>query len=299
MQVGNGPTEPCSDNAPAVLEGTLRASLYRITLESPDPEALAQYYTRALGFQFDMNKDLAVGSGRDRRLTLCRGTSGRLSEACYVVPDAGQIEKLVTRLRAVGIEVSRNAEESFADSVVFTDPDGNKMVFATGAIAEGTGASADSLRMRPARLQHLVLASANATRLVDFYCNAVGFKRSDTVLDDKGIMRTAFLNCGHEHHSLAVFATNENRLDHFCFEAGDWGLIRDWADHFASERIAVKWGPGRHGPGNNLFVFIHDLDGNWVEVSAELEHVAPDRPMGTWRHEQRTLNTWGVGLLRS
>jgi len=35
----------------------------------------------------------------------------------------------------------------------------------------------------------------------------------------------------------------------------------------------VKWGPGRHGPGNNLFVFIHDLDGNWVEVSAELEHV--------------------------
>jgi catechol-2,3-dioxygenase len=76
-------------------------------------------------------------------------------------------------------------------------------------------------------------------------------------------------------------------------------VIRDWADHFAQARIPIRWGPGRHGPGNNLFIFIHDPDGNWVELSAELEQVQPDRPVGEWPHEERTLNLWGQGLLRS
>ncbi|MBU6206740.1 MAG: hypothetical protein KGQ42_03550 [Alphaproteobacteria bacterium] len=50
---------------------------------------------------------------------------------------------------------------------------------------------------------------------------------------------------------------------------------------------------------NNLFVFIHDPDGNWVELSAELAQVAADKPAGEWPHEVRTLNFWGQGMLRS
>ena len=142
-------------------------------------------------------------------------------------------------------------------------------------------------------------ASTNPARLIDFYIDVVGFTLSDRVLDDEGGLRTAFVRCGHEHHNLAVFLAPENRIDHHCLEAGDWDLIRDWSDHFADERIPLRWGPGRHGPGNNLFVFVHDLDGNWVEISAELEQVTPDRPVGNWPHEERTLNSWGIGLLRS
>jgi hypothetical protein len=56
---------------------------------------------------------------------------------------------------------------------------------------------------------------------------------------------------------------------------------------------------GRHGPGNNLFLFFHDPDDNWIELSAEIEFCAIDRPIGTWPHEERTLNSWGSGLLRS
>jgi len=46
-------------------------------------------------------------------------------------------------------------------------------------------------------------------------------------------------------------------------------------------RLPLEWGPGRHGPGNNLFVFVHDPEGNWIEISAELEQVTPDRPVGS------------------
>jgi catechol 2,3-dioxygenase-like lactoylglutathione lyase family enzyme len=127
----------------------------------------------------------------------------------------------------------------------------------------------------------------------------LGFTLSDIVVDGGGGIRTVFLRSSQEHHSFAVFQASENRFDHHCYEVGDWNDIRDWADHMAAARIPLKWGPGRHGPGNNLFMFVHDIDGNWIELSAELEIVAHDRPAGTWPHEERTLNSWGQGMLRS
>jgi hypothetical protein len=57
------------------------------------------------------------------------------------------------------------------------------------------------------------------------------------------------------------------------------------------------WGPGRHGPGNNLFVFIEDPDGNWIEISAELE-VIYGRPAKEWPHAPYTLNQWGTAIMR-
>ena len=35
----------------------------------------------------------------------------------------------------------------------------------------------------------------------------------------------------------------------------------------------TAWGPGRHGPGNNLFVFYTYPDGDWIEISGELETI--------------------------
>jgi catechol 2,3-dioxygenase len=63
--------------------------------------------------------------------------------------------------------------------------------------------------------------------------------------------------------------------------------------------IALWWGPGRHGPGNNLFFMIEDPDGYKVEFSAELELIPKEVPYRTWPHEQRTLNLWGSAWMRS
>jgi hypothetical protein len=53
------------------------------------------------------------------------------------------------------------------------------------------------------------------------------------------------------------------------------------------------------GSANSGKIFFHDPDGNWVEVSAELQIVAPDHEVGVWAHEERTLNSWGQAFLRS
>jgi catechol 2,3-dioxygenase-like lactoylglutathione lyase family enzyme len=214
------------------------------------------------------------------------------------VADANALSALKRRLDRSGTNYSAVELAGFAPGALeFSDPDGNKLIFGVAQTSEQR--RTDATANRAARMQHIVFASTNVHRLLEFYTDVVGFVLSDRVVDDKGGLRTIFLRCSHDHHSVAVFAASENRIDHHCYEAGDWNLIRDWSDHFARLHVPLKWGPGRHGPGDNLFVFVHDPDGNWVEISAELEQVEPDRPVGDWPHEERTLNSWGIGLLRS
>lgn len=127
-----------------------------------------------------------------------------------------------------------------------------------------------------------------------------GLAISDTMLDGEALaacwMRA---DEDREHHSFAVFRAAKQGIDHHSYEAGDWMLIRDWADYLASKGIKLVWGPGRHGPGNNLFIFVLDPDGNRIEFSAELELVEPERPPGIWPKEPDTLNRWGEAFMRS
>lgn len=213
-----------------------------------------------------------------------------------MVDDEDELGRLRARLRAAGVAYDEGATPFFDTAVNVTDPDGARFSF---GLTSGEPAPAGPDAARVARLQHVVRASREPERVVRFFTEAVGFTLSDNVVDGEGGVRTSFLRCSHEHHSFAVFKAAEDRLDHHCYEAEDWNAIRDWCDHFAQAHVPLQWGPGRHGPGNNLFVFVHDPDGNWVELSAELETVTHDRPVGAWPHEERTLNSWGQGLLRS
>ena len=171
------------------------------------------------------------------------------------------------------------------------DPDGNSILF---GLAAEEDAPPPGIR---GPLQHLTLASRDIDALQAFYAGRLGFGVSDRVMSG-GKMMTCFMRGNHEHHNLACFHQDRTGIDHHSYEAGEWDTIRDWCDHLARHDVQLMWGPGRHGPGNNLFVFVVDPDGNWIEISAELE-VVHDRPVKDWPHEERTLNLWGRGILRA
>jgi catechol 2,3-dioxygenase-like lactoylglutathione lyase family enzyme len=274
----------------------LRAQLHHLAIESSNPERLAEFYARALRLEFTRDGDRFVGTGPERCVVICPGRDKALAYAAYAVDSVEQLPVLRERVVRHGGRELRSPTALFAEGAVcVADPDGNFLIFGVPRIP----ASDDCAVTLRARLQHVVVASRDCVAMAQFYERVLGFTLSDKVVDEEGAMRTAFLRSGVEHHTFAVFQASENRLDHHCYEAGDWGLIRDWADYMTGWGIPIQWGPGRHGPGNNLFIFVHDADGNWVELSAELERVSAGRPVGVWPHEQRTLNLWGQGLMRS
>lgn len=272
---------------------SLRARLHHLQLASPKPERLARFYGDALGMTVTRSGHAWICRGPSRYLIFVEGEAKSLGAAGYAVADCVILDGLCTRLSGRKVAFERLATAFFPEhAVTFRDPDGHRISY--GVAADGE-LGPDQPK---ARLQHLVVGSTNAARMVEFYTTVVGLRESDRV-DDGLDLRTSFMRTDDEHHSFAVFQTSENCLDHHCYEVPDWNAIRDWGDRFASKRIPIKWGPGRHGPGNNLFLFIHDPDGNWVEFSAELQIVSSDAPVGHWQHEERTLNSWGQAFLRS
>lgn len=274
----------------------LTATLHHLVLGTPDPQGMASFYNRALGYQARQVGGMLFARAPDRHLGFVEGPAKSLQSAGFALPDAEELDRLRARIAKGGWPSENGGTAFFSDAVSVRDPDGTALSFGLPMVE---GEAAGAAPNWPARLQHVVMASRNPETVVRFFVEVLGFTVSDNVLDTEKGLRTSFLRCSAEHHSFAVFKAPSEWFDHHCYEAADWNAIRDWSDHFSAEHMRLQWGPGRHGPGNNLFVFIHDPDGNWVEISAELEIVDHGRPLGEWPHEERTLNYWGQGILRS
>jgi catechol 2,3-dioxygenase-like lactoylglutathione lyase family enzyme len=275
----------------------LRGRLFYLQLGSPAPERLARFYGHVFGMTVQQSAGGWICRGPDRCLAFHQGQPGTLLSAGYAAADAQTLWSLAARAATSLVDTAAIDSELFEPgAVALRDPDGNRIVYGLPPVSSDSALGVDA---PPARLQHVVVGSVDVTRMAAFYTDVVGLRASDEVRDDDGDTRACFLRSDDEHHSFAVFRTPKNRLDHHCYELPDWNAIRDWGDRLAARQVAIKWGPGRHGPGNNLFIFFHDPDGNWVELSTELERVPAERLTGTWRHEERTLNSWGRAYLRS
>ena len=266
-------------------------------LTSPDPESLSQFYGRGLDMVVESRRGGYLAYGPDRKVFFAQGAKSQSPYAAYALPDLPTLAKYRATLAENQVPTSLSPSPLFGDEAFsVVDPDGFVTVF---GVAVTPFSFVGQPQRLPGRLQHFVTASSDIDPVLKFYRDALGFRSSDEVIDNQGALRAVFLRTDSEHHSRAIFFASEQRLDHHCYEAGDWSQILRWGDHMADQRIAIKWGPGRHGPGHNLFFMIHDPDGNWVEISAEIDHVPDSAPLGIWRHEGRTLNSWGQAFLRS
>jgi catechol 2,3-dioxygenase len=264
-------------------------------LHTPNPAELSAFYQKALGMNVTRHGEQYICATTERCIVLAEGKPKTLGFAAYACKNAGELEQLREKISASGGKLEQSPSPVFDESAFsIRDPDGNTFVFGVHT-EHNNGTDTQAL---PGRLQHVAFASDEPEKLLSFYTGTLGFLLADRVEED-GILKASFFNTDIEHHSLAIFTAAEKRLDHHCFEAIEWNAIRDWADYLAQYEIPLQWGPGRHGPGNNLFFMIHDPDGNWLEISAELEIITLDRPIGLWAHEQKTLNSWGQAFLRS
>jgi catechol 2,3-dioxygenase-like lactoylglutathione lyase family enzyme len=276
------------DKMAAMAQHLWPARLHHLRRDSPKPEPLARFYGELLG---DRVAPLPDGSwlvaGRHRRLVIGQGAAGSVPYFALELQDAAQLSAYRRELRGT---------EDFASPLLakgafaLHDPDGRRVVFGLPEDPHGGNGL-------PGRLQHFVCATQRLPEMLDFY-RSLGMVESDHVLEGQALA-AVFLRSDPEHHSFAAFRAPESRPDHHCYETTGWLDIRDWADRMAKLKIPLWWGPGRHGPGNNLFFMIEDPDGHKVEFSAELELMPRATPPRAWPHEQRTLNLWGPAWMRS
>lgn len=286
--------------------GTLRhTAVSHIGLRVPDVAAAEVFYGRILGLV--RQETLTGGAVRlgwgvgHHVLDLLPGEHG-LDHFGFEVRDVEGIDGIRSRLAAAG-HVVDDLDRSFVDhplgrvdGVRTVNPDGTDVHFHTAVLRQGEGI-ADPGR-RPLKFQHTTIGTADIQPMIDFFVSTVGFRISDQLADG----RFCWLRSDKDHHTLAV--VNVDRpgvLDHYSYDLAEWEDFKAWCDRLTEQDVTVQWGPGRHGPGNNLFVFFDDPAGNHIELSAEMEKFYDSHVQYVtrkWQPTPKSVNLWGGQLPR-
>lgn len=281
----------------STLQTNTPARLLYLHMGSKEPQQQIDFYKRMMDLQGERQADgSAVLLGPNRAVHISPTDQSGLLAAAYRLASAQHLDELRQRLEKKGCPVA-DVDSPLLDAGAFSirDPQGRETIFGTSSTLQHA-----DLPGMPGRLQHVVFQTTELEAIVDFYVNTVGFTVSDNVVDaQSGQLMVCFLRSDDEHHSLAFFRGSRNEWDHHCYETNEWNDIRDWGDRFAKEHINIFFGPGRHGPGNNLFFMVVDGDRNRLEFSAELQTTTPDMPPGQWPQCEHTLNSWGRAWIRT
>ena len=146
-------------------------------------------------------------------------------------------------------------------------------------------------RDKPIQLSHAVLNSADQEASERFAVEKLGFVVSD---------RTAhmrFLRCNRKHHCVAYAKSALPSLNHIAFEMKDVDAVMRGIARLREAGYEAVWGPGRHGPGNNVFGYFIAPYGGVIEYTAEVSEVGDDYKVGTpedWKWPPGRIDHWGL-----
>lgn len=146
-------------------------------------------------------------------------------------------------------------------------------------------------RDKPRQVTHVVLNARDREACTRFAVDVLGFRLSD---------RTGFMNfvrCDRVHHAVAYAQGDNSFLNHIAFEMADIDAVMRGIGRLKDAGIQTFWGPGRHGPGNNVFAYFVAPFGAALEYTAEVQRVGPSYRTGTpqdWKWPPNRNDHWGI-----
>jgi 2,3-dihydroxy-p-cumate/2,3-dihydroxybenzoate 3,4-dioxygenase len=143
----------------------------------------------------------------------------------------------------------------------------------------------------PVQLTHVVVNSRDAEATATTAESILGFKVSDRT---RGMV---FVRCNDSHHSIAFARAGFCSLNHIAFEMLDVDAVMRGIGRMRDHDAVPSWGPGRHGPGANVFAYFISPFGAVVEFSTAVDKVTEDYRVGTpedWVWPPGRIDQWGT-----
>ena len=171
--------------------------------------------------------------------------------------------------------------------VLVEGPEGQRYRFVTESKTEALPAD----RNRPVQLSHVVLNTKDWEASERFAVDKLGFRVSDRTK----MMR--FVRCDRKHHAIAYVNSDVSSLNHIAFEMRDLDAVMHGIGRLREAGYECVWGPGRHGPGNNVFGYFITPFGGVVEYTAEVAEAGDDYRVGgpdDWTWPPGRMDHWGV-----
>ncbi len=250
------------------------------------------YYVNHFGLDIEHRAADRVslkGTGRQaRQVTFFAGERARLRGLAFDTHPSSDLAAIAGRLRSGDVRVDGLSERALS----VKDPDGT-----TITLTRGDGENVDEANRpshRPIFLSHVVINSPQSDRLVRFYVETLGFRISDKY--ERGLL--TFLRADQpQHHCIGISPAAYSGLNHFAMDCGTIDGVMVGIGRMKRAGIEPLWGPGRHGPGGNIFCYFEDPNGFVAEFTCDVLSIPGDDQWiaKEWPRTPEVANTWGTG----
>jgi len=270
-----------------------------VALNVTDVKRALPFYRDLVGLDVSESTDdfAALRCGADHHnVLLCKAAQPGLKRVGFDLGSAEELDKALRYVDKLGLSPEPvSAEECKRLKIVkafrFREPaSGICLEFFVSMMQMATPFAKRVTHIE--RLGHVVFNVREFDKVLSFFVDKLGFRVSDFV---PGF--AAFLRCYPNplHHSLAILAGDENRLNHVNFMVHDIDDVGKAMHRMRKANVPIVFGPGRHQPSGSIFLYFLEPDRMTLEYSFGMETFAPEgaREPRMLEPVPEALDQWG------
>ncbi len=272
------------------------SALRSVDLGFADPNKALRFFTEVWNLTA-VGENVGVqylrGTGAFHHIvTLHRLAKPAMIRMVFDAADRAAVDALHAQVAAHGLKTidppAKLKQPHGAYGFGFKDPEGRNIAIVCG-VADHAGAADQP--DRPRKLSHVNINAGDSDLTLACYRDALGFTLTDTT------RRLRFLSCNADHHSMVLGFTGGPTINHIAFEMPDLESVMRGAGRMRDDGRGIEWGPGRHGPGNNVFCYFLGPEDVPIELTAEMQQIDAHHRAKTpeqWKWPPGRLDHWGV-----
>lgn len=283
------------------------ATVGHVAFQVTDLAESVRYAVQVLGMRETQRRDGTVflsHGPRQHSLEYREGPVTSLDHVALQASSAEALDVLTQRLEAAHVATTSGHDDPYVERAIHFRMDGGQ---AFDIFLPTTDAMLDyavqgqpprvPTGVSPRQVGHVNLNFEDLPAARTLFIDVLGFRESDIIVDPDGNDLVYFLRCGPAHHAVGLAAGPDGHF-HYAFQVdGAHDLVR-LGDAVSANENRLLWGPGRHGPGDNIATYHAEPSGVLIEYFAEMQLIFDDRwQPRTWSiADYKTNNIWGPSV---
>jgi catechol 2,3-dioxygenase-like lactoylglutathione lyase family enzyme len=142
----------------------------------------------------------------------------------------------------------------------------------------------------PDHLGHIGVSTPNVDEMAEFYIARLGFTLSDTI---KGFGKFVRAPGSINHHNLFISRRDRLEMQHLSLRVANIDELGVGMGQLEMKGWKRLWGPGRHGPGSDMFVFFRNPAGATVEYHCDEDFIVDPAKWTPREWEPQIITHWG------
>ena len=232
------------------------------------------------------------GSGPHPHILSIRGASAPAVTAVTLSGSQDEVDAVHARVRKSGAPHKAVAKFDIpgeGSGFVVQGAEAQTYRFVAGASVPPLAEAPDM----PVQITHAVMNAVDVAACEKFAVDVLGFKVSDRT------RMMTFVRCNRKHHCCAYAHADFSSLNHVAFEMQDIDAVMRGIGRMRDAGFELIWGPGRHGPGHNVFGYFISPFGSVIEYTAEVGEVDDNYRVGApedWKWPPGRIDHWGLSM---